>query len=75
MKIKIDYVNKQGSEAAVKNLLKKQEINIHDTEMKNNQIGKQQNNFRQKLEEKRKKIALNASDMMEQIDMLVIILK
>lgn len=64
-------MNKQGSEIAVKNLIKKQEEKTNNSELKTKQIDKQSNNFRQKLEEKRKKLALNASDMMEQIDMIV----
>ena len=70
MKLKIDYVNKQGSDVAVQNIMKKSEFTTN-TNLKVNEIDKQQNNFRAKLEEKRKKMALNASDMMGEIDNIV----
>lgn len=69
IKMKIDFSEStQNKGAQVNKLIKQAEENIDVTSLANKDLSTQEENFKKKLEEKRKKRLLSTSDMTEQIE-------
>ena len=63
-------INNNNSEN-VKSLIEDSDKSIKITEFINDDINKQQEDFKKKLEEKRRKTLLSTSDVMDQVNVLV----
>lgn len=67
-------INNNNSEN-VKNIIEDSDKSTKITEYINDDINRQQEDFKKKLEEKRKKTLLSTSDVMDQVNVLVILFK
>ena len=65
-------INNNNSEN-VKNLIEDSDKTVKINEVINDDISKQQGDFKKKLEEKRRKTLLSTSDVMDQVNVIVII--